>query len=111
MKLTQQPPRRRSNLSIAGIVGAARMGDQSMEHHNETLGDYLYGEDLGLDSKVLAFLNISAGQFAESVEEYGDEILSKWVLEKPGITQKEIDEFNRTELERLPETEEYKERL
>ncbi|MBI1926331.1 hypothetical protein HYR99_19060 [Candidatus Poribacteria bacterium] len=53
MDLRRQPPRRPSNLSVAGIVGAARMTDKARAHNNETLGEYLYGEDSGLDRRIL----------------------------------------------------------
>ncbi|MDE0042553.1 MAG: DUF5069 domain-containing protein, partial [Candidatus Poribacteria bacterium] len=34
-----------------------------------------------------------------------------WIAERSDVTQEAIDQFNRTELERLPETDEYKQRL
>ena len=111
MNLTRQPPRRPSNLSLAGIAGAARMTDKARAHNDETLGEYLYGEDSGLDNKVLGLLGISADDFAEAADEYDDESLNKWVLEKSGVTPAEIAEFNERELSIEPETEEYKQRL
>ena len=56
MDLTRQPPRRASNLSLAGIVGAARMTDKARAHNNGTMGEYLYGGNSGLDAKVLELL-------------------------------------------------------
>ena len=111
MNLTQQPPRRPSNLGIAGIVGAARMVDKARAHNNGTLGDYLYGDNSGLDRKVLALLGISADAFAEAADADDDETLGNWLLDKSGITRGAIEGFNKTELERLPETEEYVQRL
>ena len=35
MDLTHQPPRRPSNLGVAGIVGAARMTDKARAHNAE----------------------------------------------------------------------------
>ena len=52
MDLTHQPPRRPTNLSIAGIIGVARLTDKARAHNNETLGEYLYGETSGLDRRV-----------------------------------------------------------
>ena len=111
MDLMRQPPRRPSNLSVAGLVGAARMTDKARAHNDETLGDYVYGENSGLDRKILGFLSISADDFAEAADEYGDDALSGWMLEKSGKTQAEIDEFNQTELSHEPDTAEARERL
>ena len=36
MDLTRQPPRRPTNLGIAGIVGAARLTDKARSHNAET---------------------------------------------------------------------------
>ncbi|MCZ6680077.1 MAG: DUF5069 domain-containing protein, partial [Candidatus Poribacteria bacterium] len=111
MDLTRQPPRRPSNLSVAGIVGGARMVDKARAHNDETLGEYLYGDDSGLDRKVLEFLGIAAAEFAEAADEYEDAALSQWMLAKSGVSQAQIEEFNQRELSLLPETAEYKQRL
>ncbi len=111
MDLTRQPPRRPSNLGIGGIVGAARMTDKARAHNDETLGEFLYGEDSGLDRKILALLGISAEEFAEAADEDDDQSLNKWIDERTRDSRQAIDEFNCTELGRLPETEEYKQRL
>ena len=111
MDLTRQPPRRPSNLGIAGIVGVARMTDKARAHNAETLGDYIYGESSGLDQRVLTFLGISADAFAEVVDEHGDSALGHWVLETSGKTAAEIAEFNDAALTQLPDTEGHKQRL
>ena len=111
MDLTRQPPRRPSNLGIGGIVGAARMVDKARAYNDETLGEFLYGENSGLDRKILALLGISAEEFAEAADEHDDQSLNKWIVERSGISQEVIHQFNQTELERLPETEEYKQRV
>ena len=111
MDLTRQPPRRPSNLDIAGIVGVARMTDKARAHNNETLDGYIYGEDSGLDQRVLTFLGISADAFAEAVDEYDDSTLGHWVLETSGKTASEIAEFNDAALTQLPDTEAHKQRL
>ena len=111
MNLTKQPPRRPSNLSISGIVGLARMTDKARAYNNETLGEYLYGGESGLDRKILDFLSISDEQFAETVEEYDDHTLGAWVTEQSTRTISEIEEFNQRELSIEPQTEEYRQRL
>jgi hypothetical protein len=111
MDLTRQPPRRPSNLGIAGIVGVARMTDKARAHNAETLDDYIYGESSGLDQRVLTFLGISADAYAEAVDEYDDAALGHWVLETSGKTAAEIAEFNDAALSQLPDTEGHKQRL
>jgi hypothetical protein len=87
------------------------MTDKARAHNNETLGEYLYGEDSGLDRRILAFLGISADAFAEAADESDDATLGQWMLEKSGKTHAEIDAFNQKELSALPQTEEYRQRL
>ena len=111
MNLTRQPPRRPTNLGIAGIVGAARMTDKARAANEETLGDYIYGETSGLDQRVLAFLGISADAFAEAVKEHDDAALSDWVLETSGKTAAEIAAFNEERLTHMPDTDAHKQRL
>ena len=111
MDLTRQPPRRPSNLGIAGIVGAARMTDKARASNAETLGEYIYGESSGLDQRVLVFLEISADAFAEAADQHDDTALGHWVLQTSGKTAAEIAEFNDAALSQLPDTDAHKQRL
>ncbi len=111
MDLTYQPPRRPSNLGVAGIVGAARMTDKARASNAETLGEYIYGESSGLDQRVLTFLGISADTFAEAAGEHDDTALGNWVLETSGKTAAEIAEFNDAALSQLPDTDAHRQRL
>ncbi len=111
MNLTRQPPRRPTNLGIAGIVGAARMTDKARAANEETLGDYIYGESSGLDQRVLSFLGISADVFADAVKEHDDATLSDWVLETSGKTAAEIAVFNEERLTHMPDSDGHKRRL
>ncbi len=111
MDLTRQPPRRPSNLGVAGIVGAARMTDKARAHNKEMLGEFVYGRYSGLDRRILEFLGISADDFAEAADEYGDAALSAWMLEKGNKTEVEISAFNQSELERLPADKKHKQLL
>ena len=111
MDLTRQPPRRASNLSLAGIVGAARMTDKARAHNNGTMGEYLYGGNSGLDAKVLELLGISDDDFAKAAGEHDDAALQAWVLENSSVTQSEIDAFNERELSLEPPNEQYKQML
>jgi len=105
MDLTRQPPRRPSNAGMAGIVGLARMTDKARAHGEETLGEFVYGENSGLDREVLAFVNMTAEEFAQAAGERDDEELSQRVLEKTRKSQAEIEAFNREHLEREPQDE------
>ena len=111
MDLTHQPPRRPTNLSIAGIVGVARMTDKARAHNAETLDEYIYGESSGLDQRVLTFLGISADAYAEAADEHDDAPLGQWVLETSGKTEAEIAEFNDETIRLNPDTEGHKQRL
>ncbi len=111
MDLTRQPPRRPSNLGVAGIVGAARMTDKARAYNEETLDEYIYGESSGLDQRVLTFLGISADAFAEAAGERDDTALGHWVLETSGKTAAEIAAFNDAALSQLPDTDAHKQRL
>ena len=111
MDLTRQPPRRPSNLAVAGIVGAARMTDKARAYNNETLGEYIYGESSGLDQRVLTFLGISADAYADAAGEHDDTALGNWVLETSEKSAAEIAAFNDAALNQLPDTEAHKQRL
>ena len=111
MDLTRQPPRRPTNLDIAGIIGAARLTDKARAHNAETLGEYLYGENSGLDRRVLIFLGISGDAFAEAAGEHDDTALGHWVLETSGKTAAEIAEFNDETISLNPDEEGHKQRL
>lgn len=111
MDLTRQPPRRPTNLGVAGIVGAARMTDKARAHNKEMLGDFVYGRHSGLDRRILEFLSISADDFAEAADEYDDTALSAWMLEQGNQTEDAIAAFNQSELERLPADKKHKQLL
>ena len=105
MDLTRQPPRRPSNASVAGIVGLARMIDKARGHNAETIGEFKYGDDSGLDVEVLEFINMDAAEFAEAVAELDDEVLGVMALERAEKGQSEIDAFNEEHLTREPQDE------
>lgn len=105
MDLTRQPPRRPSNAQVAGIVGLARMIDKARGHNAETIGEFKYGDDSGLDVEVLEFINMNAAEFAEAVAELDDEVLGVMALERAQKGQSEIDAFNEEHLTREPQDE------
>ena len=105
MDLTRQPPRRPSNAGVAGIIGLARMIDKARGHNAETIGEFKYGDDSGLDVEVLEFINMNAAEFAEVVDELDDEVLGVLALERAQKSQGEIDTFNEEHLTREPQDE------
>lgn len=100
MNLSHQPPRRPSNLSIAGILSLARLADKARAHNEETLHNYVYGNNSGLDKCLLEFLNLSEDTFADAADRYNDADLGDWVLKTSGKTESEINAFNQHHLQR-----------
>ena len=111
MDLTKQPPRRPSNSGMAGIVGLARMTDKARGHDAETAGDYVYGEDSGLDMSVLEFVNMGADEFCAAAVENQDAALADLALEKSGKSAAEIEAFNRKLLDGEPEDQRHRDLL
>lgn len=103
MDLSKQPPRRPSNLAVAGIVALARMTDKARAHNAELLGEYKYGEDSGLDREVLAFINMTAAEFADAAGELDDSALGARVLARAHRSPEEIAAFNGEHLQREPQ--------
>ncbi|MEW6751588.1 MAG: DUF5069 domain-containing protein [Candidatus Latescibacterota bacterium] len=67
--LGRHAPRSPYDSSIGGVSGLARMIDKGRAHNGGTLGDYWYGEDSGVDRRILEFLGLSAAQFAAALAE------------------------------------------
>lgn len=111
MDLSRQPPRRPSNVSVAGIVNLARMADKARAYNEETLGEFLYGDDSGLDKILLEFLDVSHDDFADAAGRYGDSDLARWIREVSDRTDAEIDAFNKHHLQREPDDEAGRQRL
>lgn len=103
MDLTRQPPRRPSNASLAGIVGVARLADKARAHVAETLGDFVYGNNSGLDLITLEFLDTDADTFAEAADLHDDDALADWIRKASDLTDKDIADFNAHHLGREPD--------
>jgi hypothetical protein len=111
MDLTRQPPRRPSHAGLAGIVGLARMADKARAHKLELIGEFVYGQNSGLDRQILAFVNMSAVEFADLAGELDDEELGACVLERAARSPAQIEAFNREHLERLPQDDRHRQLL
>jgi hypothetical protein len=103
MDLTQQPPRRPSNIRVLGIVNLARMADKARAHEDETEGEFLYGEVSKLDKILLDFLGVSADDFADAADRYGDEELAGWTGRVSEVSDADIEAFNTHHLAREPD--------
>lgn len=111
MDLTLQPPRRPSNASMAGLVALARMTDKARGHNAELLGEFVYGENSGLDMEVLEFIKMTADEFAAAADELDDDSLAALTAERGGRSRAELDEFNREHLEREPQDDRHRQML
>ena len=73
----------------------ARLIDKGRALNSDTLGDYWYGQDSGVDRGVLEFLNTGVDEFTAALKECaGDEAVVEWLGERLAKPQDEIDKFN-----------------
>ena len=87
MDLSAQPPRTPYLRSVAGIAAAARMADKARAVKCGKLADYKYGDDSGLDSRILEALGISAEDFLEAAYRHpNDAELGEWIAEHSPIS-------------------------
>ena len=93
--LTQGPPRSGYWRSVAGVAGAARMADKARAYKSGALGEYRYGEDSGLDRRVLGFLGVDAEAFAEAARlNPNDKELTEWVEANSDFNPQDRAAFN-----------------
>ena len=103
MDLSKQPPRRPTNTSMAGIVGLARLTDKARAERDETLGEYKYGANSGLDRNVLEFIGMQADEFADLASDPDEEALESEITKRLQRSPEEIASFNRGYLELEPQ--------
>jgi len=96
---------------MAGIVGLARMTDKARAYNNKTLGEFLYGEDSGLDVEVINFVSMTAAEYARAAGEMNDATLSSLVLKTSQKSKEEIEAFNKKKLEEEPQDERHRQLL
>ena len=111
MDLNKQPPRRPTNMGMAGIAGLARMTDKARGHNDEQIGEYVYGDASGLDKGVLEFLGMSADEYAEAADSMDDGELSELALKKSGKDASEIAAFSKAQVEREPQDDRHRQLL
>jgi len=87
------------------------MADKARASNDETLGEYVYGQESGLDETLLDFLGISEEDFSDAASRYGDEEIGRWVREASDVTDEQIEGFNQDLLSREPKEEAAVQRL
>ncbi len=93
--LTGHPPRSPYIRDVFHAVGVARMADKARALTAGKLGEYRYGEDSGLDRRILEFLGLDAEEFREAAyADPNDCELSEWLVEKCGKKARDISVFN-----------------
>lgn len=93
--LKRRPPRSPYMRSVAGVHGAARMGDKARASKCGLLGQYKYGRDSGLDQSILEFLGLSPEDFAEAAYQNPNDLeLGEWVRAHTRRTPAQICAFN-----------------
>ena len=109
LDLTQmypQSPRERSS----GYVHIGRMMDKARAKAAGTLGEYIY--PCPLDQILLEFLGITADIFYEAVQEYDDREMPVWLQQNTQTrSPEELENWNRTFLNREPSSEESRKRF
>ena len=95
LDLRRHAPRSAYRTDVLGIAGLARMIDKARASNSGTLGEYWYGEESGIDRRVLEFLRVSSQQFAEALKARpGDEDLASWVRDRCPMSPQEIVDHN-----------------
>lgn len=93
--LTRHAPRSPYDDSVGGIYGLARMIDKGRASLGGTLGDYWYGNDSGLDGKVLDFLGISADDFSAALGDCAtDADIVGWLESKGRKPEADVTAYN-----------------
>ncbi len=112
MDLTKQPPRSPYCTAVLGLMGAARAADKARAELNNTIGEYQFGRDSGLDRRTLEFLGLSPEEFFDAVKAYpDDQSLSAGLKEKTGKTIEEIKAYNEAQRNRTPPDEQSRQRF
>ena len=87
---------------MVGLVGLTRMTDKARADRDETLGEYKYGANSGLDRDVLEFIGLNADEFADLASELDDEKLGSGIKSRLQKSEDEIASFNQGYIELEP---------
>lgn len=104
LNLSKEYPRSPKQ-QIGGYVHLCRMIDKARAKAAGTIGEYIY--PCPLDQALLEFLGIGGDAFYEAVKTRADQDILRWVKEHVTVrSPREIEEWNRTFLCRIPQNEE-----
>jgi hypothetical protein len=94
--LTRQPPRSPFDRGVGGVTGLARMIDKARATNTGTVGAYWYGEESGIDRRILEFLGIGEKDFAAALQETKtDAAIVTWLGQRlAGKSEEQVDAFN-----------------
>ncbi len=85
--LTRHAPRSPYATDLGGLVALARMADKGWALIGDTLGEYWYGDDSGIDRQLLEFLGLSQDEFTAGLRgNRTDQAVAEWLgerLDKP----------------------------
>ncbi|AWT59476.1 MAG: hypothetical protein DF168_00666 [Candidatus Moanabacter tarae] len=97
--LTQSPPRSPYVRDVFSVVGVARMADKARASMGGKLGEYQFGENSGLDKRILDFTGIDADHFREAAYTHPNDCeLSEWLGGNCKKNAQEISIFNAHEV-------------
>lgn len=112
LDLTAGPPRTPYLRSVAGVAGAARMGDKARAKVAGLIGDYKYGSDSGIDRIILEFLGVGEDEFAQAAyANPNDDELSDWVRAQSDVAAPQTAAHNARLSARGLDTPEVRERF
>ena len=93
--LRRRPPRSAYRTDVSGIAGLARLIDKGRGHNCGMLGEFFYGDDSGIDRRILQFLGVTGQAFAEAFKTRPtDADVAEWVRTQCPRTPAEIAAFN-----------------
>jgi len=99
--LGRRPPRSPFDNSLGGAYGLARMIDKGRAHNSGLLGAYWFGEDSGLDRRILEALNVTQQDFAEALKKHAtDADVVSWLGDR--LTGADVATLNKTLVELAP---------
>ena len=106
--LNRRAPRSPYNTDVYGMVHLARLIDKGRAFNGDTLGEYFYAEDSGMDRMALGFLGVSTDDFTEALKEYStDTEIESWLKKNYAKSDSEIEAFNEKITNMGPENERY----